>query len=153
MYTEEIINRLNNNALHQDDNPGRMVIDGTIGEYLENYDNHLMDLFVSFASGDYLDLHGHELGLVRHEDESDTSFRNRIMTELTIKQSTDDFLKANADLWVFFDDVLVDKNQLTSRNQYLKEEHDMGYVFIGFAELVDKEYLNSKFLLEDILWV
>ena len=153
MYTEQIINRLNNEALQQEDNPGRKVIDGTIGEYLERYDNHLLDLFVAFASGKYLDLHAQELNLIRREDESDISLRNRIITELTIKQSTNDFLKANADLWVFFNDLLENKNVLSSRNQYLKEKHEEGYLFIGYAENIDKEYLNSKFFLEDILWV
>ena len=153
MYTEQIINRLNNEALQAEDNPGRLVIDGTIGEYLEKYDNHLMDLFVSFASGKYLDLHAQELNLIRREDESDISLRNRIITELTIKQSTNDFLKANAELWVFFNDLIENKNVLSSRNQYLKEKHEEDYLFIGYAETVDKEYLNNKFFLEDILWV
>ena len=71
--------------------------------------------------------------------------------EIRIIQNTDNILDLSDNLWVFVDGVLDDKNVLTSRNPYLKELHDEDYVFI--VSSTNKEYIKSKFLLEDILWV
>ena len=151
MYTEQIINRLNNPNLQNENNPGRQVIDGTIGEYLENYDNHLMDLFITRATGGYLDLHAELCGLHRHDGESDDSLRRRVLTDLSILQRTTDFTGLDCVLWVYFDDLVDEKNVLSSRNPFLKGEHDTDYVFIGTG--VDSDYLADKFILNDILWV
>ena len=150
MYTEGIIQRLNNPALKKSDNVGRIVLDGTIGEYLENYDNHFLDLFLNHAGGKYLDLHGLEYDVIRRENESDISYRNRIITEKSIIQNIDNFLNLNSDLWVYFTGV-IDGDTLTSRNPYLKNKHEEDYVLICFSE--NKDYLTDKFILEDILWV
>ena len=74
MFIEGIIERLNNSELKKLDNEGRIVLDGTIGEYLENYNNHFLDLFLLHADGKYLDLHGLEYNIIRKEDESDISY-------------------------------------------------------------------------------
>lgn len=148
-YIEGIINRLNNKELQKEDNPGRMVLDGTIGEYLENYDNHVLDMFLVTATGKYLDLHGEQYKMFRRPGESDASFRNRILVEQSIVQSTSDFLKLNVVLLVYFDGLLSN-NVLSSRNPYLKIEHDEDYIFLATGE--DCDYLRNKFILEDILW-
>ena len=57
-------------------------------------------------------------------------------------------LQGNA--WVYKDNV-DKKNTLTSRNPYLKDKHDEGYVFIATG--TDSDYIKSKFILEDILWL
>lgn len=150
MYIEAILERLGNSNLQKSDNPGRIVLDGTLGEYLENYDNHLLDMFLTRADGSYLDAHGKDFGIYRRENESDDDYRNRILLERSMLDTTSDFSKLDVELWVYFDDVL-DKNQLTSRNEYMKEEHDLDYVFI--ASGTDKEYLENKFILSDVLWV
>lgn len=150
MFIEGIIERLNNPELKKLDNEGRIVLDGTIGEYLENYNNHFLDLFLLRASGKYLDLHGLEYNIIRKEDESDISYRNRIITEKSIIQNIDNFLNLNTDLWVHFEDV-TGGDTLTSRNPYLKTKHEGNYVLICFSE--NKDYLTDKFILEDILWV
>ena len=150
MYIEAILERLGNSNLQKSDNPGRIVLDGTLGEYLENYDNHLLDMFLTRADGSYLDAHGKDFGIYRRENESDDDYRNRILLERSMLDTTSDFSKLDVELWVYFDDVL-DKNQLTSRNEYLKEEHDLDYVFI--ASGTDKEYLENQFILSDVLWV
>ena len=149
-YIDSIIERLNNPHLEDENNPGRQVLDGTIGEFLENFDDHHLDFFVSFANGKYLDIHAEEYGLIRRENESDTSLRNRIFTEMSILQNTDNIISLT-DLWVYISGVVDDKNSLTSRNPYLKNEHDTGYVFIVSSE--NRDYLESKFLIGDILWV
>ncbi len=150
MFIEGIIQRLNNPELKKSDNDGRIVLDGTIGEYLENYNNHFLDLFLKHATGKYLDLHGLEYNIIRKEDESDISYRNRIITEKSIIQNIDNFLNLDTSLWVYFRGV-TDGDTLTSRNPYLKNKHDDNYVLICFSE--NKDYLTDKFILEDILWV
>ena len=150
MYIEAILERLGNSNLQKSDNPGRIVLDGTLGEYLEHFDNHILDMFLTRADGSYLDAHGKDFGIFRRENESDDDYRNRILLERSMLDTTSDFSKLDVELWVYFDDVL-DKNQLTSRNEYLKEEHDLDYVFI--ASGTDKEYLENKFILSDVLWV
>ena len=150
MFIEGIIQRLNNPELKKSDNSGRIVLDGTIGEYLENYNNHFLDLFLKHATGKYLDLHGLEYNIIRKEDESDISYRNRIITEKSIIQNIDNFLNLNTDIWVYFNDV-TSGDTLTSRNPYLKNKHEDNYVLICFSE--NKDYLTDKFILEDVLWV
>ena len=41
LYTNSIIEQLNNPELENPDNPFRKILDGTVGEYLANYDNHI----------------------------------------------------------------------------------------------------------------
>lgn len=150
MYIEAILERLGNSNLQKSDNPGRIILDGTLGEYLEHYDNRVMDIFLTRAEGSYLDAHGKDFGIFRRENESDESYRNRILLERSMLDSTVDFSKLDVDLFVYFDDVL-NKKQLTSRNEYLKREHDSDYVFIASGS--DREYLENKFLLNNIRWV
>ena len=149
LYTNSIIEQLNNPELENPDNPFRKILDGTVGEYLANYDNHIYDLFLTRASGGYLDRHGEMYGLYRREDESDASFRQRIWMEEFIVQSTSDFLSLDIMLWVYFEDIL-DKNVLSSRNPYLKNEHDTGFMFLATGS--DSEYIQGKFFVGDILW-
>lgn len=150
IYTQGIIDRLNHPELKNKDNPFRIVLDGTVGEYLENYDNHILDLFLTRAKGKYLDIHGEIFGMYRREGEDDESFRERILLDESIVQSTSDFLKLDIGLWVYRAGV-TDNNVLTSRNPYLKDLHDEGYIFICSG--ADSEYIQSKFLVNDILWV
>ena len=149
IYTKSIIEMLNHPALQNEDNPFRKVLDGTVGEYLSQYDNHIFDLFLTRATGKFLDRHGEIYGMYRHEGEDDKSFRQRILLESSIVQSTSDFLKLDIALWVYFSDIL-DKNVLSSRNPYLKGEHDEPYVFLATGS--DSEYIQNKFFVEDILW-
>ena len=151
MYTESIIEKLNNPYLQDPENPGYKFLDGTVGEYLEHYDNHIFDLFVTRAKGGYLDQHARMYGLVRHEDESDAELRRRVLVEVQLLQSSSDFFSLVIMLWVYQTGVVDDKNVLTSRNPYLKNQHDTGYVFIGSG--VDADYIRGRFIVEDILWV
>ena len=148
-YTDGILERINNPNLQNPNNPGRIVLDGTIFSYLEKYDNHLLDLFLVKAEGSYLDSHGKDFGIFRRENESDESYRNRILLERSMLDSTVDFSKLDVDLFVYFNNVL-NKKQLTSRNEYLKGEHDSDYVFIASGS--DRDYLEKKFILSDVLW-
>lgn len=150
MYIEGILERINNPELQKENNPARIVLDGTLGEYLENYDNHIYELFLTRAKGKYLDLHASLYNIFRHEGENDASLRQRVLTEEFIVQSTADFLSLDVVLWIYFTDIL-DKDVLSSRNPYLREEHNGDFVFLATGS--DAEYVSGKFLLEDIQWV
>ena len=150
MYIESITEKLNNPNLHNPDNDGYKIIDGCIAEYLENYDNHIYDLFLTRAKGGYLDLHAQLYNLFRRENESDESLRKRVLDEERLVQSTSDFLSVDVVLWVYFTDIL-DKNVLSSRNTFLKGEHSGDFVFLGTGD--DSGYLSNRFVINDIRWV
>lgn len=150
IYTKALQERLNNKALQNDDNDFIKIYDGCINEYLENRNNKFMNIFLTTAEGDYLDVHGKMYGIFRKKDESDDSYRNRIFLNKSILQRTTDFNKLDLGFWVFKEGV-IDKDTLTSRNPYLKKEHDDDYIFICSG--VDIQYLQKKFLLNDILFV
>lgn len=150
VYTRGIVERLNNESLQDENNDFTIVLDGCLGEYLTNRDNHFLDTFLITATGKYLDIHADIFGLKRRENETDESFRQRIITDETLIERTTDFEKLDCQLWVYKDDV-DKKNVLTSRNPYLKKFHDDDYVFIATGS--DSNYIKNKFLLNDILWV
>lgn len=150
VYTKGIIERINNEALHDENNDFVCVLDGTVGEYLESRRNHFLDTFLTMAEGDFLDVHGKMYGIFRKKDESDDDYRNRIILNKSILQRTTDFSKLEIGFWVYKDGV-VDKDTLTSRNPYLKEHCDDDYIFIVSGE--DIGYLQKKFLLNDILFI
>lgn len=150
VYTKGMFERIDNENLHDENNPFVIVFDGTVGEYLENRNNHFLDIFLTTAEGEYLDVHGKIYGIYRKKDEDDDSYRNRILLNKSILQRTTDFNKLDIGFWVYKDGV-TDKDTLTSRNPYLKKEHDEDYIFICSG--ADIDYLTGKFLLDDILWV
>lgn len=150
IYTKALQERINNNAIQNDENDFIKIYDGCVNEYLLNRNNHFLDMFIVTATGDYLDVHAKLFGLFRRDGESDDDLRQRILLEASIVQSTTDFLKLDLSLWVYKEDV-DKKNVLTSRNPYLKEYHDENYIFIATG--TDSEYIQNKFILEDILWL
>ena len=83
-YGEGIINRLHpNSPLRQEGNPARTLIMKTIGAWLDDYDvtNLYENSFLETATGDWLDLYGRDLGVVRQLDESDDDYRTRLIYE------------------------------------------------------------------------
>lgn len=150
IYTKALQERLNNEALQDDENPFIKIYDGCINEYLQNRNNHFLDVFLTMAEGDFLDIHGKMYGIFRKEDESDDDYRNRIILSRSILQRTTDFSKLEIGFWVYKAGV-TDKDTLTSRNPYLKEKHDDDYVFIVSG--ADISFLQKKFLLNDILFI
>ena len=150
VYTKSIIERIANESLHDENNDFVQVLDGTVGEYLENRNNHFLDVFLTMAEGKFLDIHGKMYNLFRKKDESDESYRNRIILNKSLLQRTSDFYKLDIGFWVYKDGV-TDKDTLTSRNPYLKEKHDEDYIFIVSGE--DINLLQKKFLVNDILFI
>ena len=101
-YGKGIINRLHPlSPLHNKNNEGRLVIDNTIGEYLDNFEKRELtkELFLFHATGKYLDLHGHEYGVPRKEGESDETYRQRILLERGMHNSISDFKNRGVEFW------------------------------------------------------
>ena len=154
MYIEGIIDRLNNPYLKSKNNDGRLVLDGTIGEYLENYNNNFKNYFLSRASGKWLDLHGLDYGILRLDNESDKQYRERIMLINSILMRVLDFNKLNINLWVYDSNVAEGDEYLTSRNTYLQIDRNHGLPnFLGYADEFTKEYVSNKFIGGEILWL
>lgn len=151
VYTKNILERINNEVLHDENTPFVKVLDGTVGSYLCNDGNKFLNTFLVLAEGVYLDMFGDMFGLKRREGESDNDFRQRIITDETMIECTDDFLKLDIGMWVHLRGVIENKDILTSRNTYLKKYHESIYVFIVSGN--DKEYIEKKFLLNDILFI
>lgn len=154
MYIEGIIDRLNNPYLKSKNNEGRLVLDGTIGEYLENYNNNFKNYFLSRASGKWLDLHGLDYGILRLDNESDKHYRERIMLINSILMRILDFNNLNINLWVYDSNVAEGNDYLTSRNTYLQIDRNHGLPnFLGYADDFTKEYVSNKFIGGEILWL
>ncbi|MBR0369690.1 MAG: hypothetical protein IJH63_03060 [Methanobrevibacter sp.] len=154
MYIEGIIDRLNNPYLKSKNNDGRLVLDGTIGEYLENYNNNFKNYFLSRASGKWLDLHGLDYGILRLDNESDKHYRERIMLINSILMRILDFNNLNINLWVYDSNVAEGNDYLTSRNTYLQIDRNHGLPnFLGYADDFTKEYVSNKFIGGEILWL
>lgn len=160
MYIETILENINNPYLQNPDNNGRKVLDGTIGEYLEEFGDDLFSIFfLSRSTGKYLDIIGDEYGLIRKQDETDNAFRNRINIEKSIIESVSDFKKLDIQLFTYnehFIDELDDDSSvewhIVSDNTLIRNT-DRDYMFIGVTDDETKKYIKNKFILEDILWV
>ena len=144
-FGEEIINRLGvNSSLKIDSDMGRLI-DYTIGEWLtrENDKEFLEQFFLQEATGKYLDLHGKTYGVLRRIDESDDSYRQRIIYE-SIGHLTVEFLREvyNLELYVNIPNFNVSNNTLTSDNPYYNQDG-----FMASADTSIKDILNKKFVL------
>ena len=68
-------------ALQQSDNPLRIVLDRTVGEWLDEFEQPFEQLFLTSATGGWLDAHGRDYGVPRKIDEDDEHYRQRIIYE------------------------------------------------------------------------
>lgn len=149
MYIEGILERLNLQDHISEE--GYCVLDGTIGEWLEHHDKPFLNYFISTATGKYLDFIGKEHDLVRRENESDDSYRERILIEMRIVDSTTDIMGTGVTLWIYDENVLNGDEYLTSKNVSLKE--NSSHVFLGHADDLTREYIDGKFLVQgEIIW-
>lgn len=145
MYLESILERLNNPNLKSSNNQGHKVIDGTICEYLEHYNNHFLDLWLCTAKGDYLDVFGEVYGVIRQDDESDNDYRSRIKTDISMVESSSDIRTVGVDLYVKTSNFT---GKWTSDNLYLGHEE-----YFAVSDETTEDYVKNKFITEDITWV
>ena len=68
-------------VLQVEGNELRKVLDRSIGEYFDNVDDIKEQLFLSSATGSWLDVWGRDFGVPRKLGEGDEEYRERIVFE------------------------------------------------------------------------
>ena len=144
-YGEEILDRLpENSSLKSSDNPARKVIDNTVGEWLDNFDDNFTNLFLSEAVDKFIDCHGKDFGVYRKINESDEDYKKRIIYEVLGHLTADYLIDIyDVELYVDIPNYNISNNQLTSDNYYLNSETG----FMADSDEITKAILNKKFVL------
>ena len=150
MFGESIRSRLPHpSVLHDSEHPMSKIIDNTFGELFDKYDvqEWFNQFFLTDATGDYLDIHGKQYGVMRKLDETDDDYRERIiytlMGHITAHYLIDIY---NLELYPKLDSTYTPTTTLLSDNEYLQGDDIKGY----YAKTDDttKAILNKKFILE-----
>lgn len=165
-FGEGIIERLNENSpLRNTDNPMNIIINNTIGAFLDEYNSNPLfeQVFLNEAEEGYLDILGETDGVYRKIGEDDNTYRNRIIYEsighLTSNYLNDIFgLDLYVDVYGFANttnNYPLDFNntKLTSDNPYINNSN--GY-FLIVSSIADNRYttINEKAVLGGkIKWV
>ena len=136
-------------AIQREGNPLRRVLDKSVGEWMDGFEQPYDELFLSTASGGWLDAHGRDYGVSRKLDEDDESYRERIVYEkldhLTVGLL---YTVYGLDLFVFVEDFDPLENTLTSDNPHISNK----YMSIADEDL--QSILNGKFVLEgEVTWI
>lgn len=137
--------------LQQSDNPLRIVLDRTVGEWLDNFSQPYEQLFLTSATGGWLDAHGRDYGVPRRIDEDDDSYRQRIVYEkldhLTPLLLSDVY---NVRLFSYREDFDVKDNTLVSDNPHIV----MNDSFLGTVDEDTIRILDKKFILDSVVtWI
>jgi hypothetical protein len=136
-------------VLQVEGNELRRVLDRSIGEYFDNVPDIKEELFLSSASGSWLDCFGRDFGVPRRINEDDESYRERIVFEkleyLTVGNVME-FYGLTLYAFVSLYNPLV--NQLTSDNPYISDR------YMSIADETTQEILDKKFMLDNrVLWL
>ena len=154
-FGEELVDKLPVHCkLHDGDNLMRNILIKTVGAWLDDFDNRLMDFFngvyLSEAENGYLSFIGENYNIPRKMGESDVDYRKRIIYEL-LGHITIDYLVDIYDIEVycFISDFNVEENTLTCDNPYM---------FTGGFMLISDENtrksIEKKIVLDsDITWL
>jgi len=149
-FMEMVVGLLSSSSSLQDENNElRNVLDKTIGAYMDDQDNVFDQLFLSTATGSWLDCHGRDYGVTRKTDESDEDYRNRIIFEkleyLTVGNLQSIY---GLELFNYISSYSSSSNKLTSDNPYRTNK------YMAFASDELKAILNNKFMLGgSITWL
>ena len=136
--------------LQKKDNSFRKVLDRTVGAYMDDFDVPYEEVFLTSASGGWLDAHGRDYGVPRKLEEDDDSYRQRIIYEkldhLTPQLLADVY---NVRLFTYRNDFDVTDNTLVSDNVYINHTGFLGLVDSDTASILDK-----KFILDSgVTWI
>lgn len=153
-FGEEIIDRLDENStLRQLGNPARKLILNTVGEWLDRYadDDYNSQLFITEATGRYLDVIGNDYAILRNENETDEHYRKKIiynrLGHLTIKYLLEIY---DLELFVYVENFNPSENDLTSDNYYITFPNGL----MCSADNMTKEALSKKFVIGgDLKWL
>lgn len=136
-------------AIQREGNELRKVLDKSVGEWMDGFEQPYDELFLSTASGGWLDAHGRDYGVPRKIDETDEDYRERIVYEkldhLTVGLLYEVY---GLDLFVFVEDFVPTENTLTSDNPHISNK------YMGIADEDLQSILNGKFVLEgEVTWL
>ena len=137
-------------SLQNSDNPGRKVIDNTVGEWFDHYDidEFYDNLFIDTATGAYLDLFGRDYGVTRQTDESDEDYRTRVIQE-KLDHLTPQYLEELYGLTLYhaIGGFSTATNTLTSDNPYSTD------YYMAIKNYDIKKILDKKFIMgTSIVW-
>lgn len=134
--------------LQKTDNPLRRVLDKSVGAYMDELPEIFDELFLTSAAGGWLDAFGKDYGVSRRLDETDDSYRERIIFE-KLEYLTAHNLQSiyNVGLFNAFDGFNPSDNDLTSDNNYLTD------FYMGVADTDIQNILNKKFIFDsNFIW-
>lgn len=136
--------------LQKKDNQFRKVLDRTVGAYMDDFEIPYEQIFLTSATGGWLDAHGGDYGIPRKIDETDEHYRERIIYEkldhLTPSLLADVY---NVRLFSYRNDFDVTDNTLVSDNPYIDNG---GY--LGLADQDTMDILDKKFILDSgVTWI
>lgn len=136
-------------ALQKEDNELRKVLDRSVGEFMDSLELPFDELFLTSASGGWLDAHGKDYGVPRRLDEDDESYRERIVFEKLEYLTVGNLLSVyGLELFAFVDDFDATENTLTSDNPYMSSH------YMGVADETTREILDKKFVLgAEVTWI
>lgn len=140
------------NSLKNKNNDLFKVLDKSVGEWFDNYNilDFYNQLFLTTATGKYLDLHGKDYGITRKNFESDDDYRNRIIIS-SLKHLTPAYLKVLYDLELYVNVPIfnIKNNDLTSNNPYINQH---GYMAENKNNIMDS--IKSKFIIDAVFsWI
>ena len=150
LFIETLVKMLRiDSALQDEGNDLRKVLDRTVGEYMDASEVVFDQLFLSSATGGWLDAFGRDFGVPRRLDEDDESYRERIIFEkleyLTVGNLQSIY---GLDLFAFVSGFNPKVNQLTSDNPYISDR------YMSIADESTRDILNNKFILDSgIVWL
>lgn len=136
-------------SLQDESNQLRKVLDKTIGAWFDNHENILEQMNLLTANGNWLDCWGKDFGIPRKQDETDDSYRERIIFE-KLEYLTSENLQNiyGLTLYVNINNFNPPNNTLTSDNQYISTE------YMSYADESLKKIINNKFIIGDsIKWL
>ena len=128
--------------LQKEDNPFRKVLDRTVGAYMDDFEIPYEQIFLTSATGGWLDAHGKDYGIPRKIDETDEHYRERIIYE-KLDHLTPQLLKDmyNVELFTYRNDFDVTENTLVSDNPYIDNGGFLGLVDSDTADILDKKFI------------
>ena len=136
-------------ALQKEDNELRKVLDRSVGEFMDSLELPFDELFLTSATGGWLDAHGKDYGVTRRLDEDDESYRERIVFEKLEYLTVGNLIGIyGLELFAFVSDFDPVDNMLTSDNPYLSSR------YMGVADETTRDILDKKFVLgAEVTWL
>lgn len=124
-FIEEMLSddRLNpNSKLSDSESDGYKLLDNTIGWWMDKVDDEdrFSQLFITTATGKYLDIHGSIKGIYRNDGEDDETFRERLINTQNFKLTKEGINSLGGEVYCFVDNI---NTQITSKNVVLSNEY------------------------------